>query len=73
MGEAAKNTVAAIEEVVPKESLLLSTAYDLAEIVLDKVGDAADASEAYKLLYVFETYLREFIVEVLSKNGAVAP
>ena len=72
LGKAAKNTVASIEEIVPKEALLLSTAYDLAEIVPEKVRGASDASEAYKLFFVFENYLREVIVEVLSKDGAEA-
>src|SRR5262249_48407842 len=70
LGHAAKKTVAEIEDIVPAESLLLSAAYDLAELVPDKVRRASDASEAYKLFFVFESYLRELIVEVLSKNGA---
>jgi hypothetical protein len=70
LGRAAKKTVDEIEDIVPAESLLLSAAYDLAELVPDKVRRASDASEGYKLFFVFEGYLRELIVEVLSKNGS---
>jgi hypothetical protein len=69
LGQAADRTVARMEELVPKESLFLSPSYDLAALVPDKVRRATDASDAYKLFFVFESYLREFMVEVLSKNG----
>jgi hypothetical protein len=48
----------------------LSPSYDLAPIVPEKVRRAVEAAEIYKLFFVFESYLREFIVEVLSKEGA---
>ncbi len=68
LGQAADKTIAAIEDVVPKETLLLSPQYDLAEMVPEKVRRATIASESYKLFFVFEEYLREMIVEVLSKE-----
>jgi hypothetical protein len=69
LGQAAEKTVAKLEQVVPRETLLLSREYDLALLVPDKVRSAISAAHAYKLLYVFESYLREFIVEVLSKEN----
>lgn len=69
LGQAAEKTVARIEDIVPKESLFLSPSYDLAALVPDKVRRANDAAEFYRLFFVFESYLREFIVEVLSKEG----
>jgi Swt1-like HEPN len=69
LGQAAEKTVAKLENVVPKESLFLSPEYDLAGLVPEKVRRAVDASDAYKLFFVFEDYLREFIVEVLSKEN----
>lgn len=48
---------------------LLSASYDLAEIVPDSVKSATKASEAYRLFFVFEQYLRELIVEVLTHEG----
>lgn len=71
LGQAAEKTVAAQEDVVPKESLLLSASYDLAALVPEKVRRASSASEGYMLFFVFEEYLREIVVEVLTKeNGA---
>jgi hypothetical protein len=69
LGQSAEKTVARMEQLVPKESLLLSGEYDLAALVPEKVRRATDAAEAYKLFFVFESYLREFIVEVLTKEG----
>jgi len=68
LGQSAERTVASIEEIVPKEALMLSLEYDLASIVPDKVRRASSASEGYKLFFVFEEYLREMIVEVLTKE-----
>lgn len=72
LGQAAEKTVSKLEDVVPKESLLLSAAYDLAHLVPDKVRRASQAAEIYRLFFVFENYLREFIVEVLSKDASEA-
>lgn len=66
LGQAADKTIAKIEDVVPSESLLLSPDYDLAAVVPPKVRGSIEASEGYKLFFVFEAYLRELIVEVLS-------
>jgi Swt1-like HEPN len=69
LGQTAEKIVGKIKDVVPKEALLLSISYDLAEIVPDSVRAATNASEAYKLFFVFEEYLRQLIVEVLTKAG----
>ncbi|HEY5239413.1 MAG TPA: Swt1 family HEPN domain-containing protein [Rhizomicrobium sp.] len=68
LGQIAEKTIEKIEDIVPKDSLLLSPSYDLATLVPDKVRRATEAAEAYKLFFVFESYLREFVVEVLSKE-----
>ncbi len=69
LGQAADRTVAKLDDVVPKDTLVLSPSYDLALVVPDKVRRALQASEAYRLFFVFESYLREFIVDVLSKEA----
>ncbi len=68
LGQSAERTVASIDDLVPKESLLLSEQYDLASIVPEKVRRASSASEGYKLFFVFEEYLREIMVETLAKE-----
>lgn len=68
LGQAADRTVMKLEDVVPREVMLLSSEYDLATLVPDKVRSAIYAAQGYKLFFVFEGYLRELIVEVLSKE-----
>jgi hypothetical protein len=72
LGQTADKTISKIDDVVPKDSLLISKEIDLALLVPDTVRKAVDASEPYKLFFFFESYLREIIVEVLSEEGAVA-
>lgn len=69
LGQTAERTIAQIEEAVPNETLLLSPEYDLAAFLPDKVRRATSAALGYKLFFVFEEYLRDLIVEVLSKDG----
>ena len=69
LGQAAEKTVSAIAEVVPKEALLLSPQYDLATVVPESVRQATSASEGFRLFFVFESYLRELIIGVLTKDG----
>src|SRR5262245_8426405 len=69
LGQTAEKNLARIEDTVQKDSLLRSAAYDLAELVPDKVRGASAAADAYRLFFVFESYLREFIVDVLTKDG----
>jgi len=70
LGQTVEKTLAQIEEVVPKDSLVVSPAYDLAPLVPDKVRRATEASEAFRLFFVFEEYLRELIVETLSEDSS---
>lgn len=70
LGQTAERTVSIIDELVPKERLLLSPQYDLAPLLPDKVRRATQAAETYRLFFVFENFLREFVVEILSKDPA---
>jgi len=72
LGQTADKTISKLEDVVPKDSLLISKDVDLALLAPDIVRKAVEASETYKLFFFFEAYLRELIVEVLSEEGAVA-
>jgi hypothetical protein len=68
LGQTAARTASDMPMLVPPESLLLSRAYDLAAIVPERVRDASRAAITYKLLFVFEGYLRDFVADVLSKD-----
>ena len=68
LGQGAARTVRARPDVAPPDSLWLSASYDLAPLLPDAVRQAGLAAEAYRLFFVFETYLRDLVVDVLSKN-----
>jgi hypothetical protein len=70
IGQVAAKEVAASPSVAPSQPLFVSQAYDLSALLPDAVKDAFTAADAYKLLFVFERYLRELVVEALSKDGA---
>jgi hypothetical protein len=52
-----------------RKTLCSSKEYDLSTLVPQEVRRAVNASEAYKLFFVFESYLRDVVVEVLSNEG----
>ena len=68
MGQSAEKTISSLKETAPSESLPIGASYDLATLLPSSVKDAMHAAEAYKLFYVFESYLRDMIVEVLSDD-----
>lgn len=69
LGQTAERVMQKVPDVVPRSALLLREGYDLAELMPDIVSQANLAAEIYRLFFAFENYLREFIVQVLSKDG----
>lgn len=69
LGQTADKALRSIPDVAPDETLLLTPVYDLALLMPERVKRALIAAETYKLFFVFEGYLREFVVEVLSKDA----
>ncbi len=59
-----------MEDLVPEETLLLAPAYDLALLLPASVKRATMAAETYRLIFVFENFLRGFVVDVLSKDAS---
>jgi hypothetical protein len=72
LGQSAERTVGKIKGLVPKDRLMLSPSYDVAPLLPDIVRRATSASEAYRLFFTFENFLRDFVVEVLSKDATVS-
>lgn len=70
MGQAATKELASSPSVAPRESLYISKEYDLSALLPVAVKDAFTAGRAYALLFVFEQYLRELVLETLSADGA---
>ena len=68
LGQSGQRTLDEMPEIAPPESLLLSDSYDLATLLPSSVRRAINAAEAYKLLFVFEEYLRDFVVGVLTND-----
>ena len=69
LGQSATKDIAARPDVAPPETLRISELHDLTALLPEASRLAFKAAEAYKLFFVFETYLRELLVEVLSKDG----
>ncbi len=72
LGQTAERTVSKLDDVAPNDSLLVSTTFDLAPVLPALVRKAFDAAEVYKLFFVFENYLREFVLEVLTKDATTS-
>jgi hypothetical protein len=72
LGQTAERTLAGVEHLVPGDRLLLAPAYDLAPLMPERLRRAVSAAETYKLFFVFEGYLREFVLDVLSKDPAAS-
>lgn len=69
LGQSAEKTITSLKEIAPSQSLTVDASYDLATLMPSNVKDAIHAAEAYKLFFVFEWYLRELIVEVLTDES----
>ncbi len=69
LGQSASREMRQVPGLVPAEPLKVSNTHDLAASMPDMVREAMDASEAYKLFFVFERYLRDFAIDTLSNGG----
>jgi len=67
LGQSSQKAIAKIPETVPPETLLLSQTEDLALVLPSEVRRAAAVAETFKLFFVFENFLREFVLETLSE------
>jgi hypothetical protein len=70
LGQTAERSLESSEEIAASTPLRLSDSTDLSTLLPAEVRSSERAAEAYKLFYVFESYLRDLIVDVLSdENG----
>ena len=72
LGKTASKALGEVPEVAHSEPLLISDTFDLSVILPESVKKANSASEGYRLFFVFENYLREFVVDVLTNSGKEA-
>ena len=66
LGQTASRTIVSLPEVAHSEPL--AETYDLSTAIPDQVKAANTAALGYKLFFVFENYLREFVVTTLSDD-----
>lgn len=69
LGQTATKTLGEVPEVAHSEPLLISDSFDLSATIPEAVKAANSASYGYKLFFVFENYLREFVIDNLTKGG----
>jgi Swt1-like HEPN len=70
LGQSASAAIAKAPELVAPESLRLSDKYELATMMPEAVRRSTEAAESYRLFFVFEGYLREFVAGVLIGKDA---
>lgn len=69
LGQSANKQSVEHPSVVDGKPLLISENYDLAAAIPESVRNANHAVEGYKLFFVFETYLKDFVIQTLTKDG----
>ncbi len=69
LGQSASQELESMPEVPSGRELYISGTFDLATSLPEEVGRASTAALGYKLFFVFENYLRDFVVNVLSEDG----
>jgi Swt1-like HEPN len=66
LGQSAQRTVQRLPDTVPADSLIISSTEDLALVLPKEVRAATESAEIYKLFFVFENFLRDFVLDSLS-------
>jgi hypothetical protein len=69
LGQTAEKEVFSVPEIAYHEPLMISETYDLRAVLPELVKEANSNSESYRLFFVFENFLRDFCIQVLSKDG----
>jgi Swt1-like HEPN len=67
LGQSMQKAVRLLPDTVPPESLALSSTEDLAFVLPNEVRRATAAAEVFKLFFVFENFMRDFVLETLSE------
>lgn len=69
LGQSATKSIGELPETSDGKPLYISQTYDITTYIPETVKSANQATEGYRLFFVFENYLRTFIIETLSKDG----
>ncbi len=68
LGQTATQAIQSAPETAHAEPLHISDTFDLAAAIPEAVKKANVAALSYKLFFVFENYLRQFVVQVLASD-----
>jgi hypothetical protein len=69
LGQTANKKSVSHPSVVDGRPLMISKNHDLASSLPESVRNANHAVDGYRLFFVFETYLKDFVIQTLSKDG----
>jgi hypothetical protein len=67
VGRTAQLRVRQMPGTVPQTPIMISDKINVSEALPEEARDAAEAAETFKLFFVLESYLRDFILGVLSE------
>ncbi len=67
MGQTAQRSIRNLANTVPQTRLMISEAFNVAEVLPEETREGVGVAETFKLFYVLENYLRDFILNVLSE------
>jgi Swt1-like HEPN len=67
LGQTAQDAVSKLPDTVPPQTLMLSATEDLALVLPQEVRSAISAADTFKFFFVFENFIRDFVLETLSQ------
>jgi hypothetical protein len=67
VGRSMHREVNTLRTTAPQSGLMISESFDVSEVLSEESRDAARTAITYQLFFVFETYLRDLILTVLSE------
>jgi hypothetical protein len=71
LGQTSQKAVSKLPDTVPPQHLMLSSSEDLALVLPKEVRRATKAAETYRLFFVFENFIRDFVLDTLSQIDPV--
>ena len=67
VGQTAQKSISNLPNTVPQTRLMISEKFNVAEVLTEETREAIGVSETFRLFYVLENYLRDFILNVLAE------
>lgn len=71
LGQTSQKAVSKLPDTVPPQHLMLSSTEDLALVLPQEVRRATKAADTYRLFFVFENFIWDFVLDTLSQVDPV--